>query len=78
MPGYWIHYNNPNRPCLNFFLDARCQNHDLGELPNMVELPAFARLAVLFVISLIAIEVVRQSKANDVILSFGLRDQCAI
>jgi hypothetical protein len=44
----------------------------------MVELPAFARLAVLFVISLIAIEVVRQSKANDVILSFGLRDQCAI
>jgi hypothetical protein len=61
-----------------FFLEARCQNHDLDELPNMVELPVFARLVILFVVSLVVIKVVRQLKANDVILSFGLHDQCAI
>jgi hypothetical protein len=44
----------------------------------MVELPAFVRLVVLFIVSLIVVEVVWQLKANDVILSFGLCDQCAI
>jgi hypothetical protein len=44
----------------------------------MVELPVFARLVILFVVSLVVIKVVRQLKANDVILSFGLHDQCAI
>jgi hypothetical protein len=40
----------------------------------MVELPAFVRLVVLFIVSLIVVEVVWQLKANDVILSFGLCD----
>jgi hypothetical protein len=44
----------------------------------MVELPVFARLVVLVVFILIVIGMVWQFKANDVILSFGLRDQFAI
>jgi hypothetical protein len=40
----------------------------------MVELLAFARLVVLFVFSLIVVGVVKQWKANVVILSFGLHD----
>jgi hypothetical protein len=44
----------------------------------MVELPVFERLVVLFVFILTVIGMMRQSKANDVILSFGFCDQCAI